>query len=68
MNNNTVIKDADTITITRKEYEDLLKAKRNLDYVLMLAESDKQMREGKIITKTWEELEAMANGTEAATA
>jgi len=26
------------------------------------------MREGKIITKTWEELEAMANGTEAATA
>jgi antitoxin YefM len=62
MNNNTVIKDADTITITRKEYEDLLKAKRNLDYVLMLAESDKQMREGKIITKTWEELEAMANG------
>ncbi len=54
--------DQDTVTISRNEYEDLLKAKRNLEYVLMLDESYEQQREGRIITKTWEELEAMANG------
>ena len=51
-----------TITISKTEYEDLLKAKRNLEYMLMLAESRKQQDEGKVITKTWEELEALANG------
>ena len=52
----------ESITITKAEYDDLVKAKKNLEYVLMLEESEKQYREGKVISKTWEELEAMANG------
>ncbi len=52
----------DTVTILKSEYEELLKAKRNLEYLEKLSESRQQMREGKIVTKTWEELEAMANG------
>ena len=54
--------DAETVTITKSEYEALLKAQRNLDYLNMLRESYDQMVQGKVITKTMEELEAMTNG------
>lgn len=50
------------VTITKQEYEDLLKAKRNLEYLEKLDRSEQQLREGKVVVKTWEELEAMANG------
>ncbi|MBR1634643.1 MAG: hypothetical protein IJ682_06230 [Lachnospiraceae bacterium] len=50
------------VIITKEEYEDLQRAKRNLAYLEMLDESQEQLRQGKVITKTWEELEAMANG------
>lgn len=40
-------------------YNELQKAKENLEYILKLEESYKQLEEGKIVVKTIEELEAM---------
>ena len=42
-------------------YNELQKAKRNLEYMLKLEESFKQLEEGKVVVKTMEELEEMAN-------
>lgn len=42
-------------------YNELQKAKQNLEYIMKLEESYKQLDEGKVIVKTMEELEAMAN-------
>ena len=38
----------------------MLKAKRNTEYLAMLDRGFEDMRQGKGITKTWEELEEMA--------
>ena len=61
MLNETMAK-TETVTISREEYEQLLKAKNNLEYLEKLDRSEQQLREGKVIRKTWEELEEMANG------
>ena len=53
--------EGDMVIISKAEYEDLQKAKRNLAYLEMLDESAEQQRQGKVIVKTWEELDAMAN-------
>ncbi len=37
------------------------KAQRNAEYLAMLEQSDRQLREGRVVVKTIEELEAMAN-------
>lgn len=42
-------------------YNELLKAKQNLEYMMKLEESFKQLDEGKIVVKTMDELEEMAN-------
>ena len=42
-------------------YNELQKAKENLVYLMKLEESFKQLDEGKVVVKTMEELEAMAN-------
>ncbi len=42
-------------------YNELQKAKENLNYLTKLEESYKQLDEGKVVVKTMEELEAMAN-------
>ena len=42
-------------------YNELQKAKQNLEYLMKLEESFKQLEEGKVVVKTMEELEAMAN-------
>ena len=42
-------------------YNELQKAKQNLEYMMKLEESFKQLDEGKVIVKTMEELEAMAD-------
>ena len=42
-------------------YNELQKAKQNLEYMMKLEESFKQLDEGKVVVKTMEELEAMAN-------
>lgn len=61
----------DTLIITRKadrnvvlmsleRYNELEKLERNARYLAMLAESDRQLRDGKVVVKSMEELEAMA--------
>ena len=61
----------DTLIITRKEdrnvvmmslerYNEIEKLINNAQYLAMLSESEKQLREGKVIVKTMEELDAMA--------
>ena len=40
--------------------EAALKAARNAEYLAMLDESDRQLREGRVVVKTMGELEAMA--------
>ena len=42
-------------------YNELQKAKANLEYLMKLDESYKQLEEGKVVIKTMEELEKMAN-------
>ena len=61
----------DTLIITRKadrnvvlmsleRYNELEKLERNARYLAMPAESDRQLRDGKVVVKSMEELEAMA--------
>ncbi|MDE7432078.1 MAG: type II toxin-antitoxin system Phd/YefM family antitoxin [Lachnospiraceae bacterium] len=47
--------------INEKEYNELMKAKRNAEYLAMLDKSDEELKAGKIVRKTMEELEAMEN-------
>lgn len=49
------------VIVSEEDYKELEKAKRNIEYMKMLDESDRQLREGRVIVKTMEELEAMAN-------
>ena len=54
-------KRKNVVLISEEEYNDLQRIKRNSEYVFKLNRSMKQAEEGKIIIKTMEELEAMAN-------
>lgn len=47
--------------INEAEYNALQKAKRNEEYLAMLTKSDEELKDGKVIVKTMEELEAMEN-------
>lgn len=49
------------VWIDLKAYNELQKAKENLEYLTKLEESYKELDEGKVVIKTMEELEAMAN-------
>ena len=53
-------KNQNVVMISEAEYNRLEQARRNLEYIKMLDESDKQLASGKIVEKTMEELEAMA--------
>ena len=53
-------KNQNVVMLSEKEYNELEKARRNLEYLTMLDESDRQLREGRIVEKTMAELEAMA--------
>lgn len=48
------------VILSEKDYKELEKAKNNAAYLEMLDKSDEQLREGKVVVKTMEELEAMA--------
>ena len=50
------------VMISEEEFRNLNRAKHNLEYLEMLNESRQQYREGRVVVKTMEELEAMANG------
>ena len=71
---NAVVEDNDIIIVSRngngkenmvwidlKVFNELQKAKENLEYMMKLEESFKQMDEGKVIVKSMEDLEAMAD-------
>ena len=53
-------KNQNVVMLSEKEYNELAKAKRNLEYYAMLDESDRQLKAGRVIEKTMEELEAIA--------
>lgn len=53
-------KTENLIIISEKDYNEMLKAKRNTEYLAMLDRGFEDMRQGRGITKTWEELEEMA--------
>lgn len=45
--------------ISQAEYEELQKAKRNAEYLKMIDSSMEQLKEGKVITKSLADLEAL---------
>ena len=53
--------EKEKVTIPKMEYDSLLKARQNLEYLEKLDRSQQQLREGRVIYKTMEELEAMLN-------
>lgn len=48
------------VIISEDEYRQLEKARNNLEYLLMLRRSEEQIRSGRVVAKTMEELEAMS--------
>ena len=48
------------VILSEKEYKELQKLKNNALYLSMLDKSDKELQDGKVIEKTLEELDAMA--------
>ncbi len=66
-----VYDENETLIVTRKEernvvmmsldkYNEMERIINNLNYLAKLAESDRQVKEGRVITRTIEELEEMA--------
>ena len=49
------------VWIDLSAYNELKKAQKNLQYLMKLEESYKEFEEGKVVVKTMEELEDMAN-------
>lgn len=49
------------VILSEQEYKRMKKAQRNAEYLAMLEESDRQLREGNVVVKTMTELERMAN-------
>jgi len=71
---NAVVENNDIIIVSRngngkenmvwidlKAFNELQKAKENLEYMKKLEESFREMDEGKVIVKSMEDLEAMAD-------
>lgn len=67
-----VTNDHETVIVTRKdeknvviisldEWNAIMKAARNAEYLDMIDRSMAQVKQGKIVTKTMDELEAMAD-------
>ena len=52
--------DRNVVMMSLERYNELEKLEKNAQYLAMLAESDRQLREGKVVVKSMEELEAMA--------
>lgn len=48
-----------TVTIPEAEYNELAKAMRNAEYMAKLDRADAQIRDGRVVTKTMDELLAM---------
>ncbi len=48
------------VILSEREYKEMEKARNNMAYLAKLDLADEQIRQGKVIVKTMEELEAMA--------
>lgn len=48
------------VIVSEDDFKEMEKARRNAAYLAMLEESDRQLKEGRVVVKTMEELEAMA--------
>lgn len=55
-------KNENVVIISEAEYNEMIKAKRNAEYLAMLDESIEQHKRGEVVVKTMAELEQMANG------
>ena len=53
--------EKNVVLISLEQYNSVMKALRNAEYLEKIDKSMKQIKEGKIVTKTIEELEAMTN-------
>lgn len=65
--------DNETVIVTRKDeknvvimsldkYNDIMRAARNAEYLDMIDRSMEQIKQGKVVLKTIQELEEMTNG------
>ena len=54
-------KQKNVVMISESEYNELLRLKNNAEYIYKLNRSIGQAGEGKVVTKSMEELEAMEN-------
>ena len=48
------------VVLSEKEYNELEKSRRNAEYLAMIDRSLQELAEGKVVVKTMEELEEMA--------
>jgi len=48
------------VVLSEKEYNELDKARRNAEYLAKIDEAIQQVTDGRVVVKTMEELEAMA--------
>jgi len=51
------------VVLSEKEYNELEKSRRNAEYLAMIDRSMQELKESKVVVKTMEELEEMAEGT-----
>ena len=49
------------VIVSEQDYNDMMKAERNAKYLAMLSQSEEELKTGKVVVKTMEELEAMEN-------
>lgn len=53
--------EKNVVLMSLEKYNAVMKALKNAEYLEMIDKSMKQYEEGKVVVKTMEELEAMAN-------
>ena len=54
------VNNVECMLVERKTYEEMARAKRNAEYLAKLDKADEQIRNGQVVVKTFEEIEAMA--------
>lgn len=53
--------EKNVVLISLEQYNQFIKTEKNAEYLKKLDKSIKQVEEGKVVSKSMEELEAMAN-------
>ena len=55
-------KNQNVVLVSEKEYSELKRIQENSEYLFKLKQSFSQAEEGKVVTRTMDELEALLNG------